>query len=67
MRTLLSHDATLKKSAVGEKASSEMLSSGGDVSWTSFEMSPVVLGVLLAGALDAVEKSDILPKGESLS
>lgn len=52
---------------MGEKASSEMLSSGGDVSCTSFEMSPVVLVVLVAGALEAVEKSDILPEGGSLS
>lgn len=60
MRTLLSHDATLRKSAVGEKASSEMLSSGGEASGTSFEMSPVVLGVLLAVVLVPVEKRDIL-------
>jgi len=65
MRTLLSHDATLRKSAVGENASSEMLSSGGLLSATSFEMSPVVLGVL-AVALVLV-KSDILPKAEELS
>ena len=66
MRTLLSHDATLRKSAVGENASSEMLSSGGLLSATSFEMSPVVLGVLLATALVLV-KSDILPEAEELS
>lgn len=60
MRTLLSHDATLRKSAVGENASSEMLSSGGLLSATSFEMSPVVLGVLLAAA--PVLKSDILTR-----
>ncbi len=66
MRTLLSHDATLRKSAVGENASSEMLSSGGLLSATSFEMSPVVLGVLLAAALVLV-KSDILPEAEELS
>jgi hypothetical protein len=66
MRTLLSHDATLRKSAVGENASSEMLSSGGVLSATSFEMSPVVLGVVLAAALVLV-KSDILPKAEELS
>lgn len=66
MRTLLSHDATLRKSAVGENASSEMLSSGGLLSATSFEMSPVVLGVLLAVALVLV-KSDILPEAEELS
>lgn len=66
MRTLLSHDATLRKSAVGENASSEMLSSGGLLSATSFEMSPVVLGVLLAVALVLV-KSDILSEAEELS
>lgn len=66
MRTLLSHDATLRKSAVGENASSEMLSSGGVLSATSFEMSPVVLGVVLAAALVLV-KSDILPEAEELS
>ena len=62
MRTLLSHDETLRKSAMGEKASSEMLSSGGVLSGTSFEMSPVVLGVLLEVAVVFVEKSDILTK-----
>jgi hypothetical protein len=62
MRTLLSQDATLRKSAVGEKASSEMLSSGGEASGTSFEMSPVVLGVLLEAAPVFEEKRDILPK-----
>ena len=67
MRTLLSHDETLRKSAVGEKASSEMLSSGGEVRATSFEMSPVVLGVLLAAAVVFVEKSDdILSKMEKM-
>jgi len=66
MRTLLSHDATLRKSAVGENASSEMLSSGGLLSATSFEMSPVVLGVLLAAA-PVLVKSDILPEAEELS
>ena len=66
MRTLLSHDATLRKSAVGENASSEMLSSGGVLSATSFEMSPVVLGVLLAAVLVFV-KSDILPEAEELT
>ena len=66
MRTLLSHDATLRKSAVGENASSEMLSSGGVLSATSFEMSPVVLGVLLAAVLVLV-KSDILPEAEELT
>ena len=66
MRTLLSHDATLRKSAVGENASSEMLSSGGVLSATSFEMSPVVLGVLLEAVLVLV-KSDILPEAEELT
>jgi len=66
MRTLLSHDATLRKSAVGENASSEMLSSGGLLSATSFEMSPVVLGVVLAAA-PVLVKSDILPEAEERS
>ena len=66
MRTLLSHDATLRKSAVGENASSEMLSSGGVLSATSFEMSPVVLGVLLEAVVVLV-KSDILPEVEELT
>ena len=43
MRSLLSHDATARKSAVGEKERSEMLSSGGWFNATSFEISPVVL------------------------
>ncbi len=47
----------LRKSAAGEKASSEMLSSGGVLRATSFEMSPVVLGVLEAEV--ALENSDI--------
>jgi hypothetical protein len=47
---------------VGEKASSEMLSSGGEESGTSFEMSPVVLGAALAAAVVLEEKSDILPQ-----
>ena len=66
MRTLLSHDATLRKSAVGENASSEMLSSGGVLSATSFEMSPVVLGAVLEAAVVLV-KSDILPEAEEVS
>ena len=66
MRTLLYHDATLRKSAVGENASSEMLSSGGVLSATSFEISPVVLGVPVAAAVVLVEKSDILPEVEEL-
>ena len=66
MRTLLSHDATLRKSAVGENASSEMLSSGGVLSATSLEMSPVVFGVVLAAVLVLV-KSDILPEAEELT
>ena len=43
MRTFLSHDATAKCSDIGEKERSEMLSSGGLESWTSFVISPVVL------------------------
>ena len=62
MRTLLSHDEILRKSAVGENASSEMLSSGGVLSGTSFEMSPAVLGMLLEAAFVFAEKSDMLPK-----
>ena len=65
MRTLLSHDEMLRKSAEGEKASSEMLSSGGVLRATSLEMSPVVLGVLEA-AFAFEENSDILPAGGEL-
>lgn len=43
MRTFLSHDATAKCSDCGEKLISEMPSSGGLLSATSLEMSPVVL------------------------
>lgn len=45
MRTLPSHDEAERYSAAGEKAMSEMLSSGGLLMGTSFERSPVV-GVL---------------------
>ncbi len=43
MRTFLSQEATARCSEMGEKARSEMLSSGGAVRVTSFDMSPVVL------------------------
>ena len=43
MRTFLSHDATARCSDWGENEMSEMPSSGGLLSTTSFEMSPVVL------------------------
>lgn len=56
----MSHDETARKSAVGEKANSEMLSSGGEESGTSFEISPVVLVVLEEAAVEALEKRDIL-------
>lgn len=48
MRTFLSHDATAMCSVWGENLIAEMLSSGGDVSATSFEMSPVDCEALLA-------------------
>lgn len=44
MRTFLSHDDTARCSLTGEKARSEIPSSGGDVRATSLERSPVVLG-----------------------
>ena len=56
---MLSHDETPRKSAVGENANSDMLSSGGEESATSFEMSPVVLVVVLLAVLPP-EKRDIL-------
>lgn len=59
MRTLLSHDETARKSAAGEKASSEMLSPGGSLSAISFEISPVVLVVPLLAA-DPKRPPDIL-------
>ena len=58
MRTFLSQEATARCSETGENETSEILSSGGSLSGTSFDISPWVglLGVLDAG----VElKSDI--------
>lgn len=52
MRTFLSHDATAKCSLTGEKRRSEILSSGGWLSCTSFEMSPVVFVVVGAAVVD---------------
>ncbi|MBA7489883.1 hypothetical protein ES702_00417 [subsurface metagenome] len=43
MRTFLSHDATARKSPVGENARSETLSEGGSDNAISFERSPEVL------------------------
>ena len=56
MRTFLSHDATARCSDWGENEISDMPSSGGLLSATSFEMSPVVLF-----AADALEVGP-LPK-----
>ena len=47
MRTFLSHDATARCSDCGENASSDMLSSGGEVSVISLEISPVAFVVLV--------------------
>jgi hypothetical protein len=60
MRTFLSHDATARCSLAGEKRRSEILSSGGEVRATSFEMSPVVL-------LAAVEVFAVAPKSPDIS
>jgi hypothetical protein len=49
----LSHDATARKSPVGENARSEMLSSGGETRATSLEISPVVL---LAAVVEPAER-----------
>lgn len=51
MRTFLSHDATARWLLTGEKARSEMLSSGGEFKATSFEMSPVVLVAAVVAAV----------------
>ena len=63
MRTFLSQEATARCSETGEKETSDMLSSGGSLSGTSFDMSPCVglLGVLDAGV---EPKSDILRSEE---
>ncbi len=59
----MSHDETARKSAAGENCRSDMLSSGGDVSGTSFETSPVE--PLEAFVVAAVEpkRFDILWEG----
>lgn len=56
MRTFLSHDDTARWSDCGENERSDMLSSGGLLSVTSFEISPVVL------AADAALELAALPK-----
>jgi hypothetical protein len=40
MRTLLSHELTARWLAAGDQDKAEMLSSGGDASWTSVAKSP---------------------------
>ena len=62
MRTFLSQEATARCSETGENETSDMLSSGGSFSGTSFDISPCVglLGVLEAGV---EPKSDILRDG----
>lgn len=71
MRTFLSHDATARWSDWGEKARSEMLSSGGALRATSLEMSPVVLFAAVApvvGLLLPKRPDDIVEVfGNSLS
>jgi hypothetical protein len=58
--TFLSHDDTARKSAVGENARPDTLSSGGCTRATSFETSPVVLeAAVLEAALP--NRPDILP------
>jgi len=54
MRTFLSHDATARCSDCGEKAKSEIPSSGGLLSAISFEISPVVLFALVVVVVDAL-------------
>ena len=56
MRTFLSHEATAKCSDCGENERSDMLSSGGLLSATSLEMSPVVLFAACALAVLEVPK-----------
>lgn len=61
MRTFLSHEATARCSDCGENEMSEMLSSGGLLNATSFDMSPVVLFAAAAPELVALPKRpDIL-------
>lgn len=65
MRTFLSHDATAKCSLAGENRISEILSSGGRLSGTSLEMSPVVLVWLADDAAEpTLPKRDIGEKRE---
>ena len=60
MRTFLSQDATARCSLAGEKRRSEILSSGGIVRATSFEISPEVLfWAVVAGVVPTEPKSDI--------
>ena len=67
MRTLLSHDATARSSAVGEKERSDMLSSGGKFRTTSLEISPgVLLWAAALVALVAPKRVDIVPEVEPL-
>ena len=60
IRTFLSHDATARYSATGEKERSEMPSSGGEVRTLSFEISPLVLFPEAAVAL-VPKRPDIVP------
>ncbi len=58
--TFLSHDETARKSACGENARPDMLSSGGCTKATSFETSPVVLEAAVVEAA-LPNRPDILP------
>jgi hypothetical protein len=64
MRTFLSHEDMARWSDWGEKERSEMLSSGGLLNATSFEISPVVLAADVALELAALPKRpDIVEMG----
>ncbi len=64
MRTFLSHDPTTRWFDCGEKAISDTLSSGGETSGASFEMSPMVwlaaAAALVPVVLLAPNKLDIV-------
>ena len=65
MRTFLSHDATARCSDCGENASSDMLSSGGEVSVMSPEVSPVAVAlVVLVAGVEPKSPDIIVDDGE---
>lgn len=60
MRTFLSQLETARKSAAGEKARPEMVSSGGFERATSFFRSPIVLLVAAAAVAVDPKRPDML-------